>query len=93
MFNVRVEYELTPIRHIAVQCPKCEKWFLGWDIVKGENPFDVLRYAYNIKYAEFECPLCGEEFGGMQHNDKPNIEEVGYPKVYDGCLQKKEVWA
>lgn len=92
MFNVRVEYELVPIRHIAVQCPKCEKWFLGWDIVKGENPFDALRYAYNIKYAEFECPLCGEEFGGMQHNDKPNIEEAGYPKVYDGCLQKKEVW-
>ena len=59
MFNVRVEYESTPIRHIAVQCPKCGKWFHGWDIVKGERAFDVLRYAHDINWTEFECPVCG----------------------------------
>ena len=87
MFNVRVEYESTPIRHIAVQCPKCNKWFYGWDITK-----DDLRYAYEINFAEFNCPICGEEFGGIQHADKPIIEEAGHPKVYEGCVQKKEIW-
>ena len=89
MFNVKVEYESTPIRHIAVQCPKCNKWFHGWDIVKGERAFDVLRYAHDINWAEFECPVCGEEFGGLQH--KANIKEVGHPEVYDGCLERKEI--
>ena len=87
MFNVRVEYESTPIRHIAVQCPNCKKWFRGWEITE-----DDLRYAYEINFAVFKCPVCETEFGGLQHADKPNIEEVGHPAVYDGCLQKKEVW-
>lgn len=92
MFNVRVEYESTPIRHIAVQCPECGKWFYGWDVVKGENAFDVLRYAHDIDWAEFKCPVCEKEFGGRQHNDKANIKEVGHPEVYKDCLQRKEVW-
>lgn len=93
MFNVRVEYESTPIRHIAVQCPNCNKWFHGWDIVKEEGAFEVLRYKHDIGFTEFECPICGEEFGGWQHNDKPNITEVSHPEVYEGCLERKEVWA
>lgn len=87
MFNVRVEYDITPIRHIAVQCPKCEKWFRGRDITESN-----LTDSCDVSWAVFTCPVCGEEFGGRQHADKPNIEEVDYPKVYDGCLQKKEVW-
>ena len=39
-----------------------------------------------------ECPVCGAEFGGLQHNDKANIKEVGHPEVYDGCLERKEIW-
>lgn len=31
-FNVRVEYEPLPIRHIAVQCPECKNWFHGMDM-------------------------------------------------------------
>lgn len=92
MFNVRVEYENTPIRHIAVQCPKCDNWFHGWDIVKEEEAFDVLRYAHDINWVEFECPVCGEEFDGLQDNNKVNIEEVEYPEIYDGCLERKEAW-
>lgn len=87
MFNVRVEYESTPIRHVAVQCPNCKKWFRGWEITEDE-----LRYASDIHYAVFECPICEKGFGGIQHADKPNIEEVGHPAVYEGCLEKKVTW-
>lgn len=92
MFNVRVEYESIPIRHIAVQCPDCGKWFCGWDIVDGKDVFDTLRYAHDINFAVFKCPICEAEFGGLQHNDKANIEVVAHPKVYEGCLQRKETW-
>lgn len=27
--NMKVEYERTPIRHLAVQCPDCDFWFFG----------------------------------------------------------------
>lgn len=83
MFNVRVEYESTPIRHIAVQCPSCENWFYGHDITD-----DSLWYGYEIGFAKFACPICGEEFSG-----KYNEERVSHPAVYDGCLTKREVWA
>lgn len=91
--NVRVEYESTPIRHIAVQCPKCQKWFCGWDIVKGERAFDNLRYEHDIRWVEFECPVCGEEFGGMHNREQIIIQEVGSAEeCYKNCLNKKEVW-
>lgn len=32
--KMKVEYESTPIRHLAVQCPDCENWFMGFDIFK-----------------------------------------------------------
>lgn len=87
MFNVRVEYESTPIRHIAVQCPECKKWFRGWEITEDE-----LRYDSDIYYAVFECPVCEKAFGGIQHADKPEIKEVGHPAIYEGCLEKKVTW-
>lgn len=95
LFDVRVEYESAPIRNIAVQCPCCRKWFSGWDIVKtnGKGIFDSLRYEDDIKWAEFECPICKREFGGVQHGDKANIEKIEYrDDVYKDCLKKREVW-
>ena len=92
--NVRVEYESTPIRHIAVQCPKCEKWFNGRDIINGDWLRD-LRYSYQIFYAQFECPVCGKIFGGDECRDFSNvkIQEVGSSEeCYKDCLQRKEVW-
>lgn len=89
--NVRVEYESTPIRHIAVQCPHCKKWFNGRDIFNGDW-FKDLRYSYEINWATFTCPICNSEFGGLQHNDRLNIMETSYPEVYEGCLQRKETW-
>lgn len=88
--NVRVEYEATPIRHIAVQCPKCERWFYGEDIIKG-NFYD-LRFSYQIHFATFKCPICGAEFGGIEDKNKVHIEESSYPEVYDKCLTRKEIW-
>ena len=88
--KVRVEYEATPIRHIAVQCPKCEKWFDGRDITH-----DGLGYEYQIRYAQFECPICGKIFGGHEYLGFANviIQEVNSAaECYAGCLQRKEVW-
>lgn len=91
--NVRVEYESTPIRHIAVQCPKCEKWFNGRDIINGDWLRDLM-YDYQIYYAQFECPVCGKIFGADAYNNYAslNIKECESSEVYKDCLQKKEVW-
>lgn len=87
--NVRIKYDPTPIRHIAVQCPKCEKWFYGRDITKNS-----LDYEYQVKCAYFKCPMCKASFGGDEYNDwlDVHIEEVDYPDIYKGCLSKNEVW-
>ena len=87
--NIRIEYEPTPIRHIAVQCPKCNKWFYGNDITEDE-----LSYEYQIYYAQFHCPVCDKIFGADENSGFANvhIEETSYPDVYEDCLQRKEVW-
>jgi predicted RNA-binding Zn-ribbon protein involved in translation (DUF1610 family) len=96
-FNVRVEYGPTPIENIAIQCPQCNKWFIGEDITHDKLDFD-----YNIEYARFECPVCGKVFGhwsltgtsfGQQHYDKPIIKECYRTSdVYDGVLLKRIRW-
>lgn len=88
--KIRVVYESTPIRHIAVKCPKCEKWFDGRDITH-----DKLSYSYEVYFAQFECPVCGKIFGGDECRDfsNVNIEEVGSAtECYKDCLRKKEIW-
>lgn len=92
--KVRVEYESRPIRHLAVQCPACEKWFVGNDISNGE-----IRYEHDLKFAWFECPLCGKEFGyvhnsGYAYDDQiDTINEVKYTgDIYKDCLTKHVVW-
>lgn len=87
--NIRVEYEPAPIRHIAVQCPKCEKWFYGYDITENE-----LKYNYQIYTAQFKCPVCGRIFGADAYNKYAtlNIDEVSHPEIYKDCLRRKEVW-
>ena len=87
-FNIRVEYDHTPIRHCAVQCPKCEKWFYGYDIVEDGD----LTYDYELDFATFCCPLCNISFGnGTEYNDE-QILEVDHPTIYEGCLEKKVTW-
>lgn len=88
--NIRTVYEPTIIRHIAVQCPFCGKWFNGIDITN-----DRLHYKHDIKYARFLCPICNKNFTADEEfmDIKVNIEESDSSNVYKDCLQKKEVWA
>lgn len=79
MFNVRVEYDCAPIRHIAVQCPRCQRWFDGYSLTR-----DSLIFEYQLNVAKFNCPKCGEEFGGCL--DEPNVKEVSCQEVYEGCV-------
>lgn len=92
--KVRVEYECTPIRHIAVECPHCKKWFHARDIFNGDA-LKNLRYSYEIHFASFTCPVCNNTFGftdGMKE-ENIEIEEVGTAEeCYSGCLVKKEIW-
>lgn len=100
VINIRVEYEATPIRHIAIQCPYCKKWFRGEDLIsKGE----WLDYDYKIYNTTFTCPICDKSFGFdyacslYSSWSKPqfdyNIQEVSDNKeCYKDCLTKKEVW-
>ena len=87
--NVRVEYEATPIRHIAVQCPKCNNWFDGRDI--GDK---YLSYDSDIYTTQFTCPVCGKVFGADAYTgyNNVNIEERYGSQVYEGILRRKEVW-
>lgn len=92
--KVRVEYEAAPIRHVAVQCPKCKRWFYGRDIVKGSK-FRGLMYEADIMFSEFHCPICNNDFGYINAytKDRVYIEKVSSAEeCYNGCLEKKEVW-
>ena len=88
--NVKVEYEATPIRHIAVQCPECERWYNGREITAHK-----LSFGYQIYHAQFICPVCGHVFGANECGDyaNVNITECGSStEVYKDCLHRKEVW-
>jgi len=41
--NARVEYEITPIRNCAIECPNCENWFQSHNISKND-----IIYAYQL---------------------------------------------
>lgn len=84
LFNARVVLDSAPIINVAVECPKCKKWFYGRDITN-----DRLDFEYQLDYAEFICPVCGKEFGGIS----PDREEVdSEEECYEGCLEKEEIW-
>lgn len=93
--NVRVEYESTPIRHIAIQCPNCKNWFYGRDVTK-----DDLQFDYQIRFAQCRCPMCEINFGydpdsryyTSSNEQSVNIEETSYPEVYKDCKLKKTIW-
>ncbi len=90
--KVRVEFESTPIRHIAVQCPHCGRWFYGSDMTDH-----ALSYEYDIYTASFECPVCGQAFGSENggYGFRSNVELIecgSASEVYKGCYQKKTVW-
>ena len=91
--NFRVEFESTPIRHVAVQCPHCNSWFNARDITK-----DTIHDKTDLMFAPFYCPVCKKTFSvykpswSSAENAEMQIEEVGYPDVYKDCLTRKETW-
>ena len=92
--NVLLEHNDTAsIKRIAVQCPYCNNWFKGREIVRGDCRFR-LRHKRRIVYETFVCPVCVKEFSGYQDDKRAiniNIKEVSGEEVYDGCLDRKEV--
>lgn len=82
--KARIEFEITPIRHIAIQCPHCEKWFYGSDIT-DQSLHDIV----DVMYAQYECPVCGNTFDGK---DFDYVECDGSDEVYKDCLTKKVSW-
>ena len=86
--NIKVEFDPTPIRHMAIQCPNCEKWFHTGDIVTNTYPI----YKHDICFlTKCKCPVCNTEF------DLGNVEmdfDAEFPEFYDNCMQKKEtvIW-
>ena len=83
--NIKAEFESTPIRHLAIQCPSCNSWFVGNDILKKE-----CHYDYELFGADCLCPKCGYDFE-ISYKSKPD-ENVEFPEFYDRCLTKKEAW-
>ena len=88
--NVRIMYDPSPIRHIAVQCPDCERWFNGRDIGDRE-----LVYDYELYQTQFTCPVCGKVFGSDDRSVNRNviIEECDRQSdVYKDIYKKVEKW-
>lgn len=93
--NVRVEYEVTPIRHVAVQCPYCHKWFHGNEI--SDKP---ILDNIDLEFAVFTCPICGATFSAHNKNSNPwthpkqslHITETAYPEVYKDCWERHTEW-
>lgn len=81
--NMRIEYDPAPIRHIAVQRPKCNNWFHGRQITS-----DRLDYEYQLDRAVFTCPVCHDDFGfgGRRFVPVVNAAEVGFPEIYEDCI-------
>lgn len=83
--KMKVEYESTPIRHLAVQCPYCKNWFMGYDIFE-----DSPSYSYELTNARCHCPKCGSDF--VTDSESEISEDVSFPEFYDSCLKKKTIW-
>ncbi len=83
--NVQVCYHPREIKSIAVQCPKCEKWFNGWDIVSDVHHIweaeRELRYEEDIRNTVFKCPFCKEKFGDKYYGGKIKVVDFYVPKI------------
>ena len=94
--NMKAEFESTPIRHVSIQCPYCQKWFYGHDVTPSGT---WLSYDYQLRTTTFTCPICDKNFG-CSYDSSPfgpkvefNIEEVGSSEeCYKDCVSKKVTW-
>ena len=84
--NIRVEYEIPEIRHLAIQCPVCKTWFCGYDLSDK-----IFVHVYNLANEDLYCPICENSFNTSDYG-KIEVEERDYPEVYEGCIKKKVTW-
>lgn len=96
--KARIEFEITPIRHFSIQCPKCGKWFVG-DSIKISGT--AIHDAVDAEFSIYCCPLCQYEFSPNAYTqgyygetyDGLEIEEPGgAAEVYKDILAKSEEW-
>lgn len=82
--KIAVEFEPTPIRHMAIQCPQCKHWFRQYDIASR-----LIEYKHDIdSYAKCECPACNHDFDlGCVEFEYPDFHDF-----YNECAKKKVVW-
>ena len=83
-FNVRIDHDPAPIRHIAVQCPECMEWFRGRDITE-----ESLTYDSDLYQTTFVCPICHTVFGKDTNYWICSGKEADYPEIYDDCWTKE----
>lgn len=84
--QLKVEFEPCPVRHLAIQCPDCNRWFKQTDITLHKWISDESDIS---QFTECECPACGCKFdlGNVEYG-----EDVEFPEFYDNCSKKKTVW-
>lgn len=83
--NIKVEFESVPIRHLAIQCPNCNSWFMGHDILKRE-----CNYKHELYGTECHCPKCDYDFV-ISYGSKFD-ETAEFPEFYGNCLTQKVSW-
>lgn len=83
----KVEFEPRPIRHAAVMCPTCKRWYYVNDIKIGDNRIvDEL----DLNYAEYKCPVCSTIFSLEEYN--ADYIDADYPEDFSECLERKVIW-
>lgn len=83
-----VEYEIAPIRHAYVTCPKCNNKFLACEVTDS-----YIQHERDIRNCYMVCPICKTHYDFTSNGwDRPVIKEVAYPKCAEGAKYKKEVW-
>ena len=93
--NIRIEYEAAPIKNFAVQCPHCECWFRGDDLLEASKlGGKAVVYESDIREAQFVCPICRKAFGTNATVSDISIKEVtSEEKCFEDCFRKKEIWS
>lgn len=91
--NFRVKYDPAPIRHVAVQCPFCNKWFNGDDILAESK---ILTFESDLEFAKFLCPICDRNFSVYDPDsgfETMKIKECdNHMEVFKDCLKRKVRW-
>lgn len=83
-----VEYEIAPIRHAYVTCPRCNSKFLACEVTDS-----FIQHESDIRNCHMVCPLCKSHYDLTRNGwDRAVIKEVAYPKCAEGAKYKKEVW-